>query len=163
VTTATEASLTRATVEDFLYREAELLDSGELAAWLELFTDDAVYWVPAGRDDGDPHEHVSLIYDDRHRIGERVWRLTEGPAHAQIPPSLTSRQIGNVRVVGIRDGATVVRSRFTLVEVRKGQQRVFAGSYEHHLVPSGDDLRIARRIVRLVNADAPIFNLTFIV
>jgi ethylbenzene dioxygenase subunit beta len=32
-------------VEQFLYREARLLDERRLHEWLELFTDDARYWM----------------------------------------------------------------------------------------------------------------------
>ncbi|GAA1313162.1 aromatic-ring-hydroxylating dioxygenase subunit beta [Pseudonocardia xinjiangensis] len=155
--------LTRGEAEDFLYHEAELLDGLQLDRWLELFTDDAVYWVPARYDEADPQRHVSLIYDDRGRIAERVWRLTVGPAHAQIPPSATRRLVTNVRVGPPVEDAVVVRSNFAIFEVRKGTQRAFAGEYEHRLVPHGDGWRIRRRTARLVNCEAPIFNLTFLV
>jgi 3-phenylpropionate/cinnamic acid dioxygenase small subunit len=164
MTGATETrTLTRSEAEDFLYHEAELLDGFQLDRWLELFTDDAVYWVPARHDEADPQRHVSLIYDDRGRIAERVWRLTVGPAHAQIPPSVTRRLITNVRIAETAAGGLVVRSNFAIFEVRKGTQRAFAGEYEHRLVPHGSGWRIRRRIARLVNCEAPIFNLTFLV
>jgi benzoate/toluate 1,2-dioxygenase beta subunit len=164
MTGATETrTLTRSEAEDFLYHEAELLDGNQLDRWLELFTDDAVYWVPARHDEADPQRHVSLIYDDRGRIAERVWRLTVGPAHAQIPPSVTRRLITNVRIAETAADGLVVRSNFAIFEVRKGTQRAFAGEYEHRLVPHGSNWRIRRRIARLVNCEAPIVNLTFLV
>ena len=43
----------RSAVEDFLYAEAGLLDNRQFEEWMDLFTDDAVYWVPAGHDDID--------------------------------------------------------------------------------------------------------------
>lgn len=156
-------TLTRSDAEDFLYNEAELLDGNQLDRWLELFTDDAVYWVPARHDEADPQRHVSLIYDDRGRIEERIWRLRVGPAHAQIPPSVTRRLITNVRVCDAAEYGPVVRSNFAIFEVRKGTQRSFAGEYEHRLVPHGTRWRIRRRTARLVNCEAPIFNLTFLV
>src|SRR3982751_5451022 len=40
-------------VEQFLYRQSELLDTKQWQAWIDLFTDDGVYWMPA-----DPaHKH----------------------------------------------------------------------------------------------------------
>jgi benzoate/toluate 1,2-dioxygenase beta subunit len=161
-------SLTRSGAEDVLYHEAELLDGATLDntaldRWLELFTDDAVYWVPARHDESDPQRHVSLIYDDRARMAERVWRLSVGPAHAQIPPSTTRRLITNVRVTGTEGDEVVVRSNFAIFEVRKTTQRAFAGEYEHRLVPGGDGWLIRRKTARLVNCEAPIFNLTFLV
>jgi benzoate/toluate 1,2-dioxygenase subunit beta len=43
----------RAEIEQFLYKEARLLDTQKFEEWLDLFTEDACYWVPAGRDDID--------------------------------------------------------------------------------------------------------------
>src|SRR6202011_4365383 len=37
----------RQEVEDFLYREAALLDEWRLEEWLEMLTDDAIYQVPS--------------------------------------------------------------------------------------------------------------------
>jgi len=49
-----------------LYREALLLDRGDWDEWLQLFTDDAVFWMPAWRDEltptADPDRELSLIY-----------------------------------------------------------------------------------------------------
>ena len=52
-------------VEQFLYHEARLLDSRQFDAWLDLFTEDAVYWVPLERDQADGIETSSIIHDDR--------------------------------------------------------------------------------------------------
>ena len=40
-------AIARTDVEDYLFAEAELLDEWRLPEWLELFTDDAIYYVPA--------------------------------------------------------------------------------------------------------------------
>jgi benzoate/toluate 1,2-dioxygenase subunit beta len=154
--------LTRAAAEDLLYDEADRLDDREFERWLDLYTDDATYWVPARPEPSDPDRHVSLIYDDRRRMAERVWRLTVGPAHAQIPPSATRRLITGVRVAPAEDGHALIRSNFAIYEVRKGVQREFAGRYEHLVVQHADGWRIRAKTVRLVNCDAPIFNLTFL-
>jgi 3-phenylpropionate/cinnamic acid dioxygenase small subunit len=162
--TRTEApALTRAEAEEFLYAEAALLDEGRLEEWLELFTDDAHYWLPPRPGDVDPDRETSLVYDDRDRLRDRVWRLTEGPAHAQIPPSRTQRVIGNVREPVAEGDEYLVRSAFSLFEYRKGALRAFAGRCEHRLRPEADGLRIALKRVDLVNAEAPIHNLTFVV
>ena len=82
----------RAEVEALLYREARLLDDGQFEAWLELFTDDAHYWCPANADDVDPQQHVSFLYDDRLRMGDRVWRLVHSGAAARYVCNDTSRR-----------------------------------------------------------------------
>lgn len=53
-------------VEQFLYKEAALLDEWRLDDWLTLFTDDARYVVPAtDLPDGDPQKDLVFIDDDR--------------------------------------------------------------------------------------------------
>jgi benzoate/toluate 1,2-dioxygenase beta subunit len=50
----------------------------------------------------------------------------------------------------------IVRSKFILVEYRREEQRLFAGTYTHRLVGDGDTRRIAMKRVDLVNCDAPL-------
>src|SRR5215510_2344325 len=53
------------TAEEFLFHEARLLDTGRYEEWLALFTEDATYWLPLERNQKDPLETSSLVYDDR--------------------------------------------------------------------------------------------------
>ena len=46
-------------IEQFLYHEAELLDARQYKEWLELFTDDAIYWMPTGGDNLDPEKAIN--------------------------------------------------------------------------------------------------------
>jgi benzoate/toluate 1,2-dioxygenase subunit beta len=161
-TTTRSAELTIGEAEQFLYAEAALLDEARLEEWLELFTDDASYWIPPAPEAADPDAATSLAYDDRQRLADRVWRLTEGPAHSQIPPSRTQRLVSNVRSPEVDGEEFVVHSAFSLLEYRKGDLRPFAGRCEHRLRREGERLRIAFKRVDLVNAQAPIYNLTFV-
>ena len=54
----------------FLEHEARLLDEAKFDDWLALFTADAWYWVPSEPDQNNPHDTVSLIYDDRRLLGD---------------------------------------------------------------------------------------------
>jgi 3-phenylpropionate/cinnamic acid dioxygenase small subunit len=153
----------REDVEALLYREARLLDENRLEEWLALFTDDAVYWVPAGGEAPDPVRHVSFVYDDRQRLELRVERLQGSHAYAQDPPSRICRMVTNVEVgAGDHgDGEIEVHSVLTIVEVRAGKQRVYAARCRHRL-RGGDGLKIARKEVRLVNRDDVFDNLTLL-
>lgn len=142
------------TVEEFLYREARLLDSGDLEGWLELFTADATYWVPLERGQQDPLETSSLIYDDRALLELRVKQARHPRAHARLPLARTVHQIGNVAVSQEKGDALLVNSTLTLVEWRNEKQRVWGALVEHHLRRSGAGYRIARKRVDLVNSEA---------
>ena len=89
-------------VEQFLYREARLADENDYDGWEALWTDDALYWVPAGSPDIDPLTQVSIIYDNRSRISTRMKQVRTGKRYAQAPPSNLRRIVGNVELLGGR-------------------------------------------------------------
>ena len=141
--------------EDFLVHEAQLLDDGLFDAWLALFTADATYWVPSEPDQSSPLDTVSLMYDDRRLLETRVRRLASPRIYSQEPRSRTSRIVSNVTVTPDEAAdAGLVRSKFQIVEYRRGEQRLFAGTYLHRLVVQDGAIRIAAKRVNLVNCDA---------
>ena len=93
-------TIARTDVEDFLFAEAELLDEWRLPEWLELFTDDAIYYVPATdlAVDASPDNNLFYVADDRFRLSERVKRLMKRTAHAEFPHSRTRHLVSNVRI-----------------------------------------------------------------
>ncbi|MFD2415682.1 aromatic-ring-hydroxylating dioxygenase subunit beta [Amycolatopsis pigmentata] len=149
------------TPEELVYHEADLLDGRRFDDWLELFTEDCVYWLPQ-RDGDDPGRAVSLVYDNRQAMRGRVVRLKSGFAFSQDPPSRTCHLIGNVRTSAKEDGYEV-RSSLLVTEVRRGGQHSYSGAMEHLLVSTDAGLRIKQKVVRLVNADLPLGNLSFLI
>jgi 3-phenylpropionate/cinnamic acid dioxygenase small subunit len=142
--------------ERFLLHEARLLDEARFDDWLSLFTPDGWYWVPSEPNQDNPHETVSLIYDDRRLLETRVRRLASPRIYSQEPRSRTSRIIGNVSVEESSTHACTVRSKFVMIEYRRESQRLFAGTAFHHLVQADGAIRIAFKRVDLVNCDAPL-------
>lgn len=142
-------------VERFLVEEAAMLDRGAYEAWVNLFTADGWYWVPASPTQTDPYDHVSLFFENKALMRMRAERLQHPRAHGIAAPIRTSRVLGNVLIHGVDGGDIVVRSRFHLNEVQDGRQRVFAGLYVHRLATTKDGLRIRVKRVDLVNADSP--------
>jgi benzoate/toluate 1,2-dioxygenase beta subunit len=57
---------------------------------------------------------------------------------------------------GSHEPGQIVRSKFILVEYRREEQRLFAGTYLHRLVIDSGTPRIAMKQVDLVNCDAPL-------
>src|SRR6266545_1714997 len=141
--------------ERFLQHEARLLDEGKFDEWLALFTADGSYWVPSEPDQDNPHDTVSLIYDDRRLLETRVRRLASPRIYSQEPRSRTSRMVGSVSIEEIGNKACMVRSKFVMVEYRREAQRLFAGTAFHSLVQQEGGIRIAWKRVDLVNCDAP--------
>ena len=141
-------------VSDFLYHECELLDSGQFKTWLDLFTPDAVYWVPLAQGQADPDSDFSLMYEDVLLLRMRIERMQHPAAHGMEPTPRTSRVIGNIRVRDDENGRLEATARFTLFEAEDDRHRIFAGRYQY-LLERRNELRIRRKRVDLVNSDAP--------
>jgi benzoate/toluate 1,2-dioxygenase subunit beta len=152
----------RERVEEFLFYEAKLIDEHLYEEWLGLWTEDGLYWVPCNTDDADPARQAMIIYDNRARLGERIYRLTSGAAWAQQPRSRTRRLISNVEVRQ-NEGAYLIESNCIIAELRRSKQDIFAARMLHTLRPAGESFRIALKKVLLLNNDEPIDNLTFLV
>ena len=142
-------------VEQFLYRQSELLDTKQWQAWIDLFADDGVYWMPA-----DPaHEHwdgvPSIFAEDKNLMTVRMKRVLHPDAWSQRPLWATNHVVSNVVIEGIPAADEIsVRSRFHMMELRRDDVRHFAGSYRHHLKKVSGDYRIKLQRVDMTNAQA---------
>src|SRR5688572_29695289 len=104
------------TVDQFLYYEARLLDTGQLEAWLDLFTHDATYWLPLEQNQKDPLETSSIIHDDTTLLELRVKQARHPRAHARLPLARTVHHVGNVLILEESAGTLRVSSTLQLVD-----------------------------------------------
>ncbi len=143
--------LTRAEVEDFLYAEAELLDSWRLDDWLKLLTEDAQYLVPPNDSpNGNHRSTLFTIADDAERIRQRVIRINDPNCHAEFPKSRTRRMISNVRIVLQQGNELVVTANFVCYRYRRHERiREYVGQYRYVLRRSGNNILIRERRVLL--------------
>ena len=151
-------------VELLLFNEAALADANRYDDWLALWAEELLYWVPCNGDTLDPVNRISLIYDDRAALEERIFRLSTRHAHSQRPQSRLTRLVANV-VLESYDAALggVVTSNLMAVEVRHDRSTVWSGRVRHTLLRQQGRLRIREKHVFLVNNDSPMSNLTFII
>jgi dibenzofuran dioxygenase beta subunit len=151
-------------IERFLYLEARLLDDHQFERWLDLYAEDARYWVPiretrlGPRDGGEAEEALAVphIDDDKQGLRARVQRLLSGLAHAETPPSRTRHHISNVEVWE-RDGEQVeVFSSFMVFQGRRERSEfLFTGRREDLLRRVGGEWRIVYRKVLLDHTVLP--------
>jgi len=133
-------------VEDFIAREAALLDEWRLDEWLELFTDDARYVVPStDKPNGDPKETLGIINDDMARLRGRVERLKSRHAHREFPWSRTRHFITNVRIKDVVAEDLFVTASFLVYRIRSGQVDPLMGAYEYILRRVEGTLKIGSR------------------
>ena len=147
--TATDKPTLRELVEDFLFKEAELLDDWRLDDWVGLFTEDGRYVVPTtDLPEGDPQRDLVFIDDDITRLRARAVRLNSRHAHREYPWSRTRRFVSNVRVEENGDGELSVRSNVMVYRFRAGEGAPYVGSIHYILRRDGGDFKIAyRRVV----------------
>ena len=144
------SAVTRADVEDFLYREAALLDEWRLEDWLQLLTDDATYAVPPNdKPNADSKDTLFILADDIVRIRERIKRLMSPECHAEYPHSRTRRFVTNVRILEQNGDLVTVAANFICHRYRRYERiREYTGAYRYVLKRAGNELRIKdRRVV----------------
>jgi benzoate/toluate 1,2-dioxygenase beta subunit len=142
-------------IEDLLYQEASYLDKPDLDAWLELYTEDGTYWMPAIVDQQDHLNHISLMYDDRVMMEIRKRNFVHPRAASKDYTIRASHIISNIRIANMdeQSGDCTVTSNFQCVSYYRDKQTLYAGTYVHQLVKVGDSYRIRHKRVNLINCD----------
>lgn len=141
-------------VEQFLYRQAELLDDKQWQGWIDLFTPEGIYWMPPERSyttwDGMP----AIFAEDKNLMTVRMKRVLHPDAWSQRPLWETNHVVSNVIIEKETADEVVVRSRFHMLEMRRDDVRHFAGRYRHTLKKTGNSFRIKLQRVDMANGQA---------
>ena len=142
-------------VEQFLYKQAELLDTRQWKAWIDLFTDDGIYWMPPDASyktwDGQP----AIFAEDKNLMNVRMGRVLHPDAWSQRPLWGTNHVVSNVVIRKTSPkGEVEATSRFHMMELRRDDVRHFAGSYTHHLKKTKSGYKIKLQRVDMTNAQA---------
>ncbi len=152
----------QAAVEAFLFREARLMDEMDYSGWLALWDKDGVYQVPIGAG-GEPGK-VSIVNDDYPRIEQRVARLKSGSVLAvEGARGAMRRVVSNIEILSHREDKCEVGSNFILGVARTAEQQLWIGRSVHALRRAGEDFRIARKTVFLINSERELPLLQFII
>jgi 3-phenylpropionate/cinnamic acid dioxygenase small subunit len=150
---------TRETFRMLLEREARLLDQLKYEDWLALYTAECIYWVPSTPNAGDPRREIAVMFDDRRRLEDRIYRLRTGFAWSQAPASRTVRLITNVEAFATaRDDARMLRSNFLISEFWGDETRILTGWAGHRVVRDGGAWKIQAKQVNLLECDQSIRN-----
>ena len=158
-------------VEQFLYREARLLDERRFHEWLELFTADVRYWMPVRSNrypksskaiailNPDRYEEEELAKEDelaildetKETLDRRIARLDTGMAWAEDPPSRTRHIIANIEVQpGDVESELRVYSNFIVYRNRgETEQDFYVGGRRDILRQVNGTWKIARRTIVL--------------
>jgi len=155
-------------IEQFLFREARYADESDYDAWEALWTDDALYWVPANGADSDPRREMSVIYDNRSRIRTRLKQARTGRRYAAAPVSNLRRSLSNIEFLGGRPrpegGVDIeVGANFLLLESRARGNHLWGGRITYRVRHTDEGLRLAYKKVVLVDNEKPLPTLGFLI
>ncbi|HZF06379.1 MAG TPA: 3-phenylpropionate/cinnamic acid dioxygenase subunit beta [Patescibacteria group bacterium] len=171
-----ERLLLKSEVEELLYHEAELLDERRYKEWLDLFTDDARYFMPIRRNV--PHDEaereftregtdVNWFDEGKDTLARRVQQILTGIHWAEEPPSRICHMISNVQILraspdGPSPSEIAVKSRFLVYRNRvETETDVLVGKREDLLRRVNGSFKIARRRIILDQSVLLAKNLTF--
>jgi benzoate/toluate 1,2-dioxygenase beta subunit len=140
-------------------KEARLLDQLAFDEWLAMYSPECIYWVPGTPAAGDPRREISISFDDRRRMEDRIYRLRTGYAWSQAPKSRTVRMISNVETFATNQSTVrMVRSNFLISEFRVDGTRFLSGWCGHRLVRTAHRWEIHVRQVNLIDCDQNLRN-----
>ena len=143
-------------VEQFLYRQAEVLDGKHWQAFIDLFADDGVYWMPVTKEQTEWEGSPSIFAEDKLMMEIRKGRVSHPNAWSQAPMWETNHLVSHVALESVTATAIEVRSRFHMMELRRDSVRHFGGSYRHSLLRDASGaLKIKLQRVDLFNSQAP--------
>jgi 3-phenylpropionate/cinnamic acid dioxygenase small subunit len=163
--------LLKAEIEEFLYREADLLDERRYEEWLDLFTDDTRYWMPMRRNV--PHDEmdreftragldVNWFDEGKDTLARRVKQILTGVHWAEEPPSRLCHMISNVQILAATPAEVTVKCRFLIYRNRVETETDFlVGKREDVLRRVDGGWKIAYRKIVLDQSVLLAKNLTF--
>lgn len=146
----------------FLFKEARHLDKGEWSEWVSMYREDAVYWLPAWRDEyettANPQTEVSLIFHDT-RLGleERIARIESRKSITALPLPRVLHQIGNVELRTVGPALIETEATFAVhvYDPRTAKEHTRYGRYEHVISKEPHTWQIAKKKIILVNDRVP--------
>ncbi len=160
----------REAVSELLLEEADAIDQRRWDDWLELYTEDAVYYAPAweGDDDltSDPLREISLIYcGNKQRLADRVWRIRSNLSSSLARMPRTCHLVTNIRVAASDRESVSVTANFhtNTFKHEEKESTVFFGRYQYQLQRDGEKLTIRQKKIIVYNDIIPrqmdIFNI----
>ncbi len=155
----------RQEVEEFLYDEAELLDTRQFKVWLDTLAEDLHYFMPmmfnvkfgehATREKTRVEKDMSWFNEGKWTLTKRVEQILTGVHWAEEPLSRLCRLVTNVQVTGVRTNEAgeqeiQVRSRFHMCQNRcEYEAYTFVGKREDVLRRTADGFKLARREITM--------------
>ncbi|OYD23694.1 benzoate 1,2-dioxygenase small subunit [Oceanimonas baumannii] len=144
-------------IQAFIFREARLLDDRQWDQWLECYSKDVVYWMPAWDDEDqlteDPQTEISLIYyPNREGLEDRVYRIkTERSGASSLPEPRTTHLTSNLEILEQTGDTVTLRFNWQTHSHRYHKTETFFGTSFYTLDIRGEQPLITEKKVILNN------------
>ena len=157
-TTVTEQQALWLELMPFYIREAWLLDERKFKEWLDLFTDDVLYFMPRRKNvprreaerELTPLGDLAIFEEDKRYLQMRVARLDTGMAWAEDPPSRTRHLVGNLEAETLESGEVGARTAFLVYRSHlETDHQLLSGCREDVLRKVDGGWRVAKRTIVL--------------
>jgi len=139
---------------EFVYHEARLIDEKRFVEWLDLFTEDGLYYMPLTRDQPDGRLHTSLYYEDRLLLKVRIERLHHPNAFSQSEPSWCQHVLQAPRIESRSEDLAVLRTPYVYAESQGDRQDIYLAVAWHHLTLREGRWRMKMKKIDLLNRSA---------
>ena len=150
-------------VRAFLDLEADLLDRNDYHEWLDLWDPEGFYILPIERDGGDHANRLNHIFDDHIMRRQRIERLLSGHAPSAAPIMRTVRFLSRLRVLEATAAEFLISSSLLITTYKRQELKHLAADVTHRLrARPGEGIRIREKIVRLIDSDEPLGELSFV-
>ncbi|MBF6567910.1 MAG: hypothetical protein IVW54_03420 [Candidatus Binataceae bacterium] len=148
--------------EQFLYREAWLLEQRRFTEWLELPTDDIIYWVANSDEEGDISEAGAIVYESFSGLQARAARSLDPHNPTQMPPPRAKYFISNVTVLEDSENAARLRSSVLLYVLKNAELAIHPLSCEYGLRLIDQGWRIAFKKIYPIANNQPLSQLPLV-
>jgi len=143
-------------VAELINWETTLLDRREWDDWIDLFAEDAVYWVPTWVDEErtvtDPETQLNLMYfRNRGGIEDRVFRIESRDSYASLPLDRTVHIVSNILVAGVEGDEISATANCLVHSFGKHGAQTRASLYDFKLRKTEAGLKIILKKITLID------------
>ncbi|MEC7760628.1 MAG: aromatic-ring-hydroxylating dioxygenase subunit beta [Pseudomonadota bacterium] len=158
---AVMTSVTTAEVAEFLWYEADLLDTKGYDEWLGLWAEGGHYVIPVDKTGDDFANMLNIAYDDAEMRKMRVDRLQAGFSISAAPPAESVRTLSRFRITQADETGLTVTAAQHVIEDKFGRQRMFAMNVTW-VLDTTDGFKIRDKVIRLLNSDGMLTSISYL-
>ncbi|MEO0410787.1 MAG: aromatic-ring-hydroxylating dioxygenase subunit beta [Pseudomonadota bacterium] len=141
-------------VERFIKAELRHLNAHDFAPWIDLFTDDGVYFMPLDEAQCDPSTYDMIMYDTKALMRIRLENFGHPKSPSMEYPIRSMRMMSDCQIIS-QNGDTCRTQTPFMASIFYQEMNWYCGTYYHDFVRDAGAMKIKRKQVNLLNMGAP--------